>query len=575
MKKNVFSIFSILSVLAFLVTGLFTSCEVGLGEAVDTYPPTLTLDYPANDGITVMNTFQMRGEAKDETYVKTVEVIVKTIPKSNKEESTVLQKYLAEVDTKAKTWSCSINNKDDAGNFEIPDGEYTFQMICTDSSDRTTELSRVYKIDNTAPVVVLKRPGLDDSYGRTIKVTGDISDENELSALYFTAYRNKGTEDAPEFELIGTQKYENISGVGLELIVGRYFDSEDGLSDSEIAQKKIYDAYYDSTVGGTQNFYCMVEVADSAKEYRGNLKSTTAASPAATLSDALAPAGGTYEGEVSGNLSTCYYLYSSIYDDIYSKNGFNITNSDLVSIYNGSFTETSKVKIAKVKETLEKYAINTSAISASVSSFSLNPDNSPRFKVLGLGDASNVKSVIKNSDINIEISQGRDGISLRSNSIRVELQEAEALANGTYKKTGNNIVLLESYNKYTEMLSSDEAAEVRKGELYKTYWTSLKKDEDNVFNDEATKITFGIELNGLSPLSEVYKTGKKYYVSVEGCDYEDNEIESAASDYILAFQNGSALFRAGRGCRHFACRFGCLLFPVGAVSVADPACRHR
>lgn len=213
MKKNVFSIFSVLSVLAFLVTGLFISCEVGLGEAVDTYPPTLTLDYPANDGITVMNTFQMRGEAKDETYVKTVDVIVKTIPKSNKETAKELIRYAAEVDSQAKTWSCAVNQKDENGTFQIPDGEYTFQIICTDSSDRTTELSRVYKIDNTAPVVVLKRPGLDDSYGRTIKVTGDISDENELSALYFTAYRNKGTEEAPDFELIGTQRYENISGV--------------------------------------------------------------------------------------------------------------------------------------------------------------------------------------------------------------------------------------------------------------------------------------------------------------------------------------------------------------------------
>ncbi|MCR5401747.1 MAG: hypothetical protein K6E78_09170, partial [Treponema sp.] len=67
MRKNVFTIIWIISALSLMVLNLFTSCEVGLGEAVDTYPPTLTLDYPANDGITVMNTFQMRGEAKDET----------------------------------------------------------------------------------------------------------------------------------------------------------------------------------------------------------------------------------------------------------------------------------------------------------------------------------------------------------------------------------------------------------------------------------------------------------------------------------------------------------------------------
>ena len=125
--------------------------------------------------------------------------------------------YFADYDKKEDDWTVNLNKKNENGQFEIPDGEYTVEVVVTDLSSRTQTISRVYKIDNTAPLVVIKRPGLDDAFGRTIRVTGDIGDENTLSALYFTAYEKSSDG---KIQVLGkTQKLSNISGVGLDIVV--------------------------------------------------------------------------------------------------------------------------------------------------------------------------------------------------------------------------------------------------------------------------------------------------------------------------------------------------------------------
>lgn len=50
------------------------SCEVGLGESVDTYPPSLTVSYPAGDSLVIRDTFVMKGESSDETSLASVKI---------------------------------------------------------------------------------------------------------------------------------------------------------------------------------------------------------------------------------------------------------------------------------------------------------------------------------------------------------------------------------------------------------------------------------------------------------------------------------------------------------------------
>lgn len=199
---------------------LFSACEVGLGEAVDVIAPIMNINYPP-DNSTIMNTFTLSGSASDDTYVALISISVQRTS-----DSATVASYSCSPNVLTSSWSCNINNKktDSEGNetFEIPDGDYTVSVTAMDSVGRSTSKSRVYHIDNTAPVVVLKRPKVGDSFGKSVKITGDVSDKNVLSSLYFTAYTKKSDGT---FDKIGTIRQSNISGVGLDLVVAKKYDT--------------------------------------------------------------------------------------------------------------------------------------------------------------------------------------------------------------------------------------------------------------------------------------------------------------------------------------------------------------
>ena len=59
--------------LVFLVFSIFTlsTCEIGLGEAVDTTKPTITITYPLDNSV-IRGEFLMQGSATDDTALKDV-----------------------------------------------------------------------------------------------------------------------------------------------------------------------------------------------------------------------------------------------------------------------------------------------------------------------------------------------------------------------------------------------------------------------------------------------------------------------------------------------------------------------
>lgn len=289
---------------AFIFGALFilNSCEVGLGESVDVTAPSLDISSPA-DGSIIMNTFNLRGTSSDDTYISLFKIVV-----SSTSNGRVYANYFATVDVVTKQWNVNINNRtkkaDGTYAYEIPDGEYTVSVTAIDSAGRTTEKSRVYKIDNTPPVVVIKRPGATDSggradsFGKTIKLTGDIADSNSLSSLYFTWFR----EDASgKLEKIGTLREANISGVGLDLVIGKSYNEGDLSDDSKKRLNEMYEKIYGHKVSSaynqSENVYCVVQVADSAKEFNP---------PASNIE---VPKGFSEPGFTpTGNLSTGYYI---------------------------------------------------------------------------------------------------------------------------------------------------------------------------------------------------------------------------------------------------------------------------
>ena len=513
------------------------SCDVGvgLGESVDTAAPSLSITYPT-DGSVIMNTFTMKGTSADDTSIAKISISVS--PTKDISEFTPPQ-YLATYDAKKKEWECAINTCTN-GTWELPDGEYKFNVTARDSAGRTTEKSSVYKIDNTAPIVVLKRPDTDDAYGRTIKVTGDIADQNSLSSLYVTVYKRiedgTDTNGKPVYRLgdkITTIQQKNISGVGLELIIGKYFAEKgsadyQALSEESKALQAVYEAFYaDGTAKGSANVFCTVEVADEALEY---------SVPSGISSRIYTPASGTYglkadgtanqneaADALSGNLSSGYYLYDDIYSEIYSDKGKGLTNADLIKIFNGTYEE-SRPQSADgagetfsdtVKDILSLYEIPTAATesttldSTKLSQFSINPENFPYFEVSGYKYEATADGTLRFSDImneakiTVTVSQGADQVSLVADSIRLSVQRCD-----------EHGMLDASADARTTLIHSIEDIEGMAGEQ-KT--AALNARTSALTKGDSIKIVTGIG----------YLTAKNYYrVLVDGYDLDGNAVSS-------------------------------------------------
>ncbi len=492
----------ILFIFSILMAFFLPSCEVGLGEAVDVIAPVLEIGYPADSSV-IMNTFTMSGSAADDTFVALI-----TVSAQRTSDGATVASYTCLPNILTSSWSCVVNNKSVAADgtvtYDIPDGDYTFNVTAMDSVGRSTTKSRVYRIDNTAPVVVLKRPKIDDSFGKSVKITGDISDKNVLSSLYFTAY-TKASDGT--FSKIGSVRQSNISGVGLDLVIAKKYDNP--TSETERKLNEIYEAMLNTRASENESaeIYCVVEVADSAKEYtppQSNIK---------------IPAQGTFSESgftPYGNLSTSYYIYSTITDQIYSErnaDSFKLTNSDLVSIFDGSYT--GSVDTAAVKAYLAQNSIKTDTLSSTsvISNFSLNPNNSPYFEVSGYAYEDSGFSTINNqSKITVTVYPGRDQIDLNEDSVRLLLKQCDS----TGSNAGEEIVLVESQDNIdamTDPVAKAAAQAVRDSTLSTT---------DNVkFVSSIGKLT-----------------AKEYYlVLVEGEDVDGNEIDNGSDLYGFYVQS--------------------------------------
>jgi len=186
---------------------LLVTCKAGLGESVDTTPPKLSIAYPPSNSV-IRDWFIMGGLAEDETYVKSVTVVLK-----GKETHT----FNAVVDKEKKQWTLEVNKP-------LKDGKYDVTVTAIDSANRKASSSVTYYIDNTPPILVLTRPStrgkkdgssvpfnLLDPYGEIIKFTGNWWDANssEGAALSIHFFDKDGKELVANYETtIRTQNFD-------------------------------------------------------------------------------------------------------------------------------------------------------------------------------------------------------------------------------------------------------------------------------------------------------------------------------------------------------------------------------
>ena len=504
MKFNFLRI-ALVSFLAFLAV-VFSACDVGLGEAVDTEKPTISIEYPPKN-VVIKEDFVISGKCHDETSMKSV-----TLAFQNSESEHV-EKFTATLAQDKNSWSARINEYDsEKGKYLLPDGTYFVTAVATDSSGRQQEDKMTLRIDNTPPMIVLTNPGTVENeenplekaggFGATIKIQGSVSDfsvtDNDSgSKLVFTVFDEND-------KFLAYRELSNIPP-SLGIIIGEYTDGTENLTDSNQFYKKIYGAA--GSVVDTKYRKFKITVSDSARTYKGSAVNNE-----------------------RGNISECYYLKDEIYTDVNNK--FSIGNSDLYEIIKkqagktGELTDHEKTILSSLEkfkhDSDDEYegsetddssrAAETSGTKAlkikPVGTFFLNPKNNPSYEITSF-DAFDFTSEKKWEERKIPTS-GNITLLAKSGLSEAPL-EADSFKVVLFKTDENGIRIQD---------------------------TEAEKNEDKEIPCEWTKN--GSNYTGRITLSSKYvEVAQCYGIELKGYDKAGLEFYNGSKEYRFSVQTGS------------------------------------
>lgn len=534
MKFNLLRI-ALVSFLAFLAV-VFSACDVGLGEAVDTEKPTISIEYPPKN-VVIKEDFVISGKCHDETSMKSV-----TLAFQNSESEHV-EKFTATLAQDKNSWSARINEYDsEKGKYPLTDGTYFVTAVATDSSGRQQEDKMTLRIDNTPPMIVLTNPGTVENeenplekaggFGATIKIQGSVSDfsvtDNDSgSKLVFTVFDEND-------KFLAYRELSNIPP-SLGIIIGEYTDGTENLTDSNQFYKKIYGAA--GSVVDTKYRKFKITVSDSARTYKGS----------AVINE-------------RGNISECYYLKDEIYTDVNNK--FSIGNSDLYEIIKKQAGKTGELSDHEktILSSLEKFkhdsddeyegsetddssrAAETSGTKAlkikPVGTFFLNPKNNPSYEITSF-DAFDFTSEKKWEERKISTS-GNITLLAKSGLSEAPL-EADSFKVVLFKTDENGIRI------------QDTEAEKNEDKKIPCEWTKNGSNYTGriTLSSEYVEVAqcYGIELKGYDKAGlEFYNGSKAYRFSVQtGSTPPDVKIEkysstnSGSTVYIKKNDSGTAV----------------------------------
>ena len=524
MKNKFFALFGL------VLTVLFASCEVGLGSAVDTAAPTVSIEYPPKGAI-IRDSFVMSGKCNDETGLRQVDVkVYKTSDLSEKklEDATPVLTQTAEfADEKKQSWKITLNNLKD-GKYEIADGSYSVYVVATDNSGRKSDsgINIALTIDNTKPLLILENPSTTlqqnpdypsvtpdikdaSGFGTQLKIQGSVTDatidETHVKGdLYFHVF------DADTNEYIASNSKSAISS-SLGVVVGEYV-KEDKTSTLQATattdDQKFYKKIYNATDSSAVYRKFKITVADSARPYKGEGSNSDTA-----------------EG-VRGNVTSEYYIKDEIYTILTKAGGA----QEIQNIIKGVSTldeATQKTLLADFK----KHAHSTDDITsddssrsatstyvAPVGTFYMVPTNAPTYEVSSL-----------------EVFDGNwDGNSI-SSSGSVTILAKVGLASTPFPVNYEEIFAVNLY---------EVGDDGKKTEDQKPCATIKNFDSEGKLLPKAERpITWarsGSNYTGRFNLSKDFVTvGKKYLIELEGHDQDDIEFDNVNIKYCFTVEKSS------------------------------------
>lgn len=471
MKKLACSLLTIIILLTI-------SCEIGLGESVDTDPPSLTIDANIADKI-IRDDFALRGVYTDDGSITKLSAILKRTDGTG--DPLEFTGVYEEIPKKrgTGTWTIDIPAKTNP----IKDGTYQADVSITDGVGRVTTQSTIFTIDNTPPIIILTRPSSSiqssssDTYGQKFTIEGAAAETNNIGLMEIQLYSDSSCTQLVTEEPIVLR---NVP-ISIEVEAANY-DVE--------AAKYIYEGVTKQfnievpTDGEGQQFYYKLFAYDGAERYLPEDETAT-------------------DEDSKGNKAECFYLQKDIYEPI----GQYYSTTELYAILSGNYTEKSTSRAASAPDITKVKAdlLNDTedGYQRKIGKFILNPKNNPTYTITGrtpLADENSRNSfdstdneLTNGGQVIIEVSPGLDGHILNEDSIKVYTKRRYFNADGTFKEDG-------AINYFDNSKLDIKTS----GSAYK-YITTINRED-------------GFEIGGY------------YIIGVEGKDVRGNEIVASGTN---------------------------------------------
>lgn len=412
--------FAFLAFAAFLFC--LSSCDVGLGESVDTQAPSIEITYPPVSAV-IRDSFILYGSWTDDKSVSKISVSVM----NTETKEVVLSGVSAEIGS--GSWQIELNNKDDSNEnyyngWQFADGTYQISVVATDNAGHTSgTVSRTFDIDNTPPVFVISNPGVvkngtssASAYGSIFTIDGTIADDHAISSMDITIYDSDGnivSKETYNGEEIEAFHEDDISTAGgTSVTIAQYANN---------APDERYKALYGEDETKVTKYYtCSIKLTDSAQVYQSPTDSSSRSAEQV-------------KSDSTGNATSTLYLYDDVYTTLMSaKKGLGLSAADLKNILNKT------VKNEEAENVLENKAIDTEGKDDSSNLFfSLNPQANPTYQVNGFEysfvDGATLQQASSGNTVSVTVTAGLDGTNIdldgndnQNSTVKVWLREYDA-----------------------------------------------------------------------------------------------------------------------------------------------------
>ena len=456
MKRNWFIAIS------FLLVSLFiSSCEIGLGEAVDTQTPTISIEYPEISSI-IRDSFILKGSCSDDYGLAKVTVDVYRTDTGSKES---IGSYEADISADQKSWSVELNHFDKTkykyNGWEWADGSYNIEVTTKDKSGKVSQTaSRTYDIDNTAPLMILSSPGIDDiknatGYGTALTIKGNISDLHTANKLVMTVYKSNSAGE--KLSVVGTYEETNLEKISDDGII---FARKDGAEDKDARYKQMYD----TELGGNQYYICEFTVFDNAKTFKGEAESSN-----------------------TGNSTSSFYFTDDVYNawlQVDAELGYSDARKIISSTFTGSYVnkaiETPRLVDGVINrknpiihengKAASDYVMNNLSVNSAV--FSLNQDANPKYTVVSYAYSfdkpAEIISAQSNTPISLQFTAGRNGTFVEPKTIKVyQFGPFKTLAEETVKLIYKDpVAYADAHEELTALIGDNSSYESSSVESY-------------------------------------------------------------------------------------------------------------